>query len=251
MKYLISLLVLLVSLPTWARQFDIEVIIFKRAVSPERVSESWPSSLPPINFEKAGSPFSAAFMRSKGAKRLRQSEYHLNPQENILNNHAGYQVLFHTVWRQGDKGPLRAPVMHIQAGRDYSDTYDVNGKQLGPKESIPMSGVVEEQVPQPVYELDGKLQVYVQHYLYANAQFDLREPVTEEVSSEDAPILNHDQPDADIQLGNLQSLGTTSVKTTYLKSYRFDQKRKMRSGEIHYFDHPLMGMIIQVRKVAQ
>ncbi|MDF4825758.1 CsiV family protein, partial [Vibrio parahaemolyticus] len=36
---------------------------------------------------------------------------------------------------------------------------------------------------------------------------------------------------------------------SFLKSYRLDQKRRMRSGETHYLDHPLMGMIIQVRRV--
>ncbi|NMU76239.1 hypothetical protein HKB17_03900, partial [Vibrio parahaemolyticus] len=34
-----------------------------------------------------------------------------------------------------------------------------------------------------------------------------------------------------------------------LKSYRMDQKRRMRSSETHYLDNPLMGMIIQVRRV--
>ncbi|MCO4789722.1 hypothetical protein DK293_13990, partial [Vibrio cholerae] len=28
-------------------------------------------------------------------------------------------------------------------------------------------------------------------------------------------------------------------------------KRRMRSGETHYLDHPLMGVIIQVRRVAE
>ncbi|MBO0181007.1 CsiV family protein, partial [Vibrio parahaemolyticus] len=30
---------------------------------------------------------------------------------------------------------------------------------------------------------------------------------------------------------------------------RMDQKRRMRSSETHYLDNPLMGMIIQVRRV--
>lgn len=46
MKRLIPLLLLLIAMPSMAaRQFDIEVIIFKRAVDAEKVSESWPNSL--------------------------------------------------------------------------------------------------------------------------------------------------------------------------------------------------------------
>ncbi len=56
MKRLIPLLLLLIAMPSMAaRQFDIEVIIFKRAVDAEKVSESWPNSLPAINVDRAGS----------------------------------------------------------------------------------------------------------------------------------------------------------------------------------------------------
>jgi hypothetical protein len=45
---------------------------------------------------------------------------------------------------------------------------------------------------------------------------------------------------------------TPTVRTgEFLKSYRLDQKRRMRSTETHYLDHPLLGMIIQVRRVNQ
>ncbi|QSA20002.1 hypothetical protein JV197_08680, partial [Vibrio furnissii] len=47
----------------------------------------------------------------------------------------------------------------------------------------------------------------------------------------------------------LESVSPTVDVESFLKSYRMDQKRRMRSGETHYLDHPLMGMIIQVRRV--
>jgi hypothetical protein len=34
-----------------------------------------------------------------------------------------------------------------------------------------------------------------------------------------------------------------------LQPYAFTHKRRMRSGETHYLDNPMMGLIIQVRKV--
>jgi hypothetical protein len=32
------------------------------------------------------------------------------------------------------------------------------------------------------------------------------------------------------------------------KPIRFQQNRRVISGEIHYFDHPYIGMIVQIRK---
>lgn len=52
-----------------------------------------------------------------------------------------------------------------------------------------------------------------------------------------------------IQLGHLEDVTPDTEIKEFLKSYRMKEKRQMRSGETHYIDHPLMGMIIQVRKV--
>lgn len=55
MKKLIPLLLLVVAMPSWAkRQFDIEVIIFKRAVNPEQTAESWPNAVPDISMKRVG-----------------------------------------------------------------------------------------------------------------------------------------------------------------------------------------------------
>ena len=40
-------------------------------------------------------------------------------------------------------------------------------------------------------------------------------------------------------------------KKTVITESLFDQNRRLRSGEIHYFDHPLMGMIVQIRKIPK
>ncbi|WP_229776938.1 CsiV family protein, partial [Alicyclobacillus cellulosilyticus] len=64
MRILIPLLLLCVSMPSWAaRQFDIEVIIFKRAVDAESTTESWPNQQPKIDMENVGSLDSEAYRR--------------------------------------------------------------------------------------------------------------------------------------------------------------------------------------------
>ncbi|MGV2990120.1 peptidoglycan binding protein CsiV [Vibrio sp. E150_011] len=267
MKKLIPLLLLLVSMPSLAqRQFDIEVIIFKRAVNPEKVNESWPNDLTQIDFKRSGAMNDANYRASKGVKMLPYSAYQLNDEVAKLKKHAGYSVLLHKAWRQGDQGKASAPSFHIRAGKDYSSTFNTNGSVKGSNDnqSSPVDGVTEVAIDKPLYELDGKLQIYVQHYLYAEAQLDLKSPSSKEVviagptpiQESDtelmAPLATGDasEPDNNVIAGNLQEVEVQTEVQTFLKNYRLDQKRRMRSNETHYLDHPLLGMIIQVRRVA-
>ncbi|SHO58868.1 peptidoglycan binding protein CsiV [Vibrio quintilis] len=256
MKKLIPLLMLFIAMPGWAkRQFDIEVIIFKRVADTETTIESWPASLPPIAYKRTGSLNSQSYRAKKGVTLLPRSQYKLNAQEQRLNRHAGFHVLLHTAWRQGDQGQSYAPSFHIKAGRNFASLFQPDGSELKPSSVSPVEGVVETSIPKPLYELDGKLQVYVQHYLYADAIFDLKIPGIKEVSVQDTPADTdtdaENKSDTNIQLGHLQSINSVVTEEKYLKPYRLNQKRRMRSGETIYFDHPLMGIVLQVRKVTQ
>ena len=254
MKRLIPLLLLFVSLPSLAqRQFDIEVIIFKRAVDAEKVNESWPNTQPKISLERVGSFQDTQYRASKGVKMLPYSEYKLTPQKDKLKQHAGFEVLMHTAWRQGDQGKSSAPVFHIQAGKDFSKQFNADGSEKGAV-TASADGFQEETIDKPLYELDGKLQIYVQHYLYAETTLDLKAPSVREVKLQEQQI-KLDSPvngaESNVQVGNLTEISPTVEVEEFLKSYRMEQKRRMRSTETHYLDHPLLGMVIQVRRVAE
>lgn len=68
--------------------------------------------------------------------------------------------------------------------------------------------------PNETWQLDGLFRLHVEHYLYINAQFNYRE----------------------LQQQNLQPY--------YGKFFR-----RVISGELHYFDHPKFGLIVQIRKI--
>lgn len=257
MKKLIPILLFFVSFQSFAqRQFDIEVILFKRAVDPEQVNESWPNQLPAIELGNSLSFQNGIAMEKKGAKLLPASEYQLNPQYQALNRHAAFTPMLHVAWRQGDQGRRAAPVFHIQAGKDYSRDFDEAGNARVDTAVVEgMSEEIKEQtIHSPIYELDGKLQVYVQHYLFAEVDLDLKAPSVREITFEEQALsLDAIEPEqeSNIQVGNLESVSPTLQVEEFLKSYRIEQKRRMRSTETHYLDHPLMGMIIQVRRVPQ
>lgn len=294
MKKIIYALILLASWPSFARQFDVEVIIFKRNVEPSSYQESWPDILAPINLDNAFSYRDKKMMSRNGASLLPSGYYKLNEAYTKLQNHAGFKPLVHVAWRQGDSGSSRSPIFHIQAGQDFSDRFVADGRTI--EDANADLSLVPLAAPKPaliegsetlesdtatlssgsLLELDGTMQVYVQHYLYVNTILDLKVPgqhefivntpkeekdvitearsfsdevtttETEELSTEATAIEN---PNADVQLGHLEDVTPNTEIKEFLKSYRMEERRKMRSGETHYLDHPLMGMIIQVRKV--
>ncbi|BDU37764.1 conserved hypothetical protein [Vibrio nigripulchritudo MADA3029] len=253
MKKLIPLLLCLFSFESLAaRQFDIEVIFFKRAVDPETINESWPNQNPEINLERTFSFQDSEGMRLKGAALLPRSSYQLNAQYNALKKHAAFTPLMHVAWRQGDRGSHSAPVFRINAGKDYSKQFDETGRARAENQLVADlgDGITEETTYKPNYELEGKLQVYVQHYLFADVKLDLKKPSVRDITFEEKSLdLADTEGDDTIQVGNLESVSPTLQVEEFLKSYRMDQKRRMRSSETHYLDHPLMGMIIQVRRV--
>ncbi|KJY93222.1 hypothetical protein TW84_04960 [Vibrio neptunius] len=257
MKKLIPLLLLVVAMPSWAkRQFDIEVIIFKRAVNPEQTAESWPNAVPDISMKRVGNLNDTGYRAQKGVSLLPASSYKLNPQVRKLKNHAGFKVLLHTAWRQGDGNRYVAPTFHIQAGRDFSGQFMPDGSQRASETSTEViNGVTEESIASPLYELDGKLQVYVEHYLYADVKLDLKAPSVRDITFEAKPLeftpTNDVTAENTVQVGLMEDVTPMVHTEEFLKSYRMDQKRRMRSTETHFLDHPLLGMIIQVRRVAQ
>ncbi|WED20810.1 peptidoglycan binding protein CsiV [Vibrio sp. JC009] len=266
MKKLITLLLSLATFCTFAaeREFDVEVILFKRAVSPENVSESWPDQLPAIDLTKAATLNNSLYLEKKGVEMLPYEDYQLTNQKQKLDKHAGFTVLMHKAWRQGDQPKGSSPVFHIRAGRDFSKSFNSDGSVKIEQPVVADDITQETSIDQPIYELEGKFQVYVQHYLFLESDLDLRSPGKREimiessqpVATEDAMAVETDfnneplfiEESSTVEIGRMEAIKPVVKVEEFLRSYRLSQKRRMRSGEIHYLDHPLMGIIIQVRK---
>ncbi|WP_413110345.1 CsiV family protein [Thaumasiovibrio sp. DFM-14] len=298
---LILTLTLLSSSSVMARQFDIEVIIFQRNLQPENVSEAWPDELTPINYANTLRLTDSEGMALKGATPLGRASKELNQQYAALQQHAGFEPLAHLVWRQGDEGRQAAPSFHIEFGKNYAEQYYANGmsKKDNPQyfdnsdvadvqRSLEQTSVAEpaaqfdetvqrhdaplleeaRPLDPSLYQLEGRIQVYVQHFLFIESAFDLRIPSRKEVIV-GSKITNEKQlidqiatgeeiseetlviQDPLTALDQLQRVEAEIEVQDYLKTYRMEERRRMRSGETHYLDHPLMGLIIQVRRVDE
>ena len=277
MKKFIYLLLLAVSWPSFAaRQFDIEVILFKRNINPEQVNESWPDTQKAVDLRGTIEFDDKEHLAAKGVRVLSPNQYQLNSEYNKLKNHAGFTPLAHIAWRQGDQGKGAAPRIHLTAGQNFSDRYFADGTSRDAVTSEQPLGISTAAVPstengivvttdngltdtglnepamdQSLFELDGKLQVYVQHYLFVDADIDLREPGRREVIVGTEPLeIDTLGSEGNVQVGHLQEVKKRVEVEEFLKDFRFKQTRRMKSSETHYLDHPLMGMIIQVRRVG-
>jgi len=101
---------------------------------------------------------------------------------------------------------------------------DVNALALKNNDTLMLAK--EPLPPIQSWSIEGFLKVEVERYLHITADFN----VVDTSLSEQAT--NRLQPGNELTV----------------KSIRFQQNKRVRSNEIHYFDHPYMGMIVQIRR---
>lgn len=99
----------------------------------------------------------------------------------------------------------------------------------------------------PLWQLDGLLKIYLNHFLFIEPNFDFRK--LEQVKVLPENTINIDTK-AVLNISE-QETALIDKEPTYiskLTSHPMSQHRRVRSKEVHYFDHPNMGMIIQIRR---
>ncbi|MEH6394773.1 CsiV family protein [Pseudoalteromonas sp.] len=130
----------------------------------------------------------------------------------------GLKPLLHTGWRFEGASQSRSEHIKLFGGKLLRAPVVANSSQYPNNDFISLVNTnqsiapVVEQADQ--WELDGSFNIYLRHYLFINASFDVNERLV----------------------------------TGEIQHARFSQFKRVISGDIHYFDHPKMGMIVQIRK---
>lgn len=158
-----------------------------------------------------------------------------------LKHRAGHQLLLHTVWRQQLGSKRQSVPSRWFGGRNFAPAFDYAGRaatqqpalnqspqqrllsditrleqQLIAEPKLPLSDDNSlPAVPGAVWQLDGLVQLYSERMLFAETEFNLR------------------KVSADGQ----------RLQTFYSK----DQSRLL-IGNIHYLDHPHLGLVMQIRR---
>ncbi|WP_372760689.1 peptidoglycan binding protein CsiV [Pseudoalteromonas sp.] len=131
----------------------------------------------------------------------------------------GLTPLLHTGWRFAGASKSRAPSMVLFAGKNIKTALNTAPSSYENPDFISLVATKNNYFEQPAeplskWELEGLFKIHLRHYLFITASFDISQ-----------------------QLENGE-----------IESARFSQFRRVISGEVHYLDHPRMGMIVQIRK---
>jgi hypothetical protein len=200
------------------------------------------NSSPNVNAESSAKKGSAFFVsQSSSAREFRGAAA-------SMNRSGRYRVLFHDSWIQPINSQSRAVPIVLDRSGD-------NGTWP---------------------ELQGSVKLYVSRYLYLetnlwlnttgeylDSSWQMTAPPLGPVSvTVKKPLLRQQTPVVTEQRNALQTgpsmpQGSTTVLLEeagpaypYRHAVLLDQTRRMRSGEVHYIDHPMLGVIVKVTPLA-
>lgn len=230
-----------------------------------------PSQINGVEWRYSDSPY----LMSRESLQLKELARDIGRQKDLSS-------LLHLGWRQEVLfGKNKAQSFRLIAGKNYASEYSAAGLRLPPEVSEldqsaellegeltqnsdepDLLSSIEAALSDPDYviqnsnlslddeseelvhiaelwQLDGQIKVFLRYiqgvpYLHIDSELDFRSPKTNRSMSgnSDADGLN----------------SASSMTDDSLQSYRFSQLRRVISKQIHYFDHPLFGMVVQIRR---
>ncbi|MCC5958914.1 MAG: peptidoglycan binding protein CsiV [Ectothiorhodospiraceae bacterium] len=228
-QFLLALLlsVMLVPAPVAADQelYDVEVIVFRHLDSGGmRSGERWPRTVPVINHERYAELESGAEPGSEVFMRLPEGNLTLRDTARRLQQDSGYEVLMHLGWRQPGFAEQDSVAIALPLGSRPSSEAAAPGNGLGS-----VSGE-DDQRPmeflRPPEGLSGQIRIARERFLHAD--IDLRYVETRNGGdSRRAALPQFDDLDPIILM---------------------QERRRMRSDQLHYLDHPVLGVLIRITR---
>lgn len=155
----------------------------------------------------------------------------------ILTISGAYRPLYHASWQQPELDEDHALYVHLHADRggntDVPEAATTRAGENGAADGMDAAGtaaVPAYSAPEPAF--DAMLRVRASHFLHLD--------VDAAYFPEDPAVL-HTAQDADPD------------RTAYNRAdyVRLTESRRIRLKELHYFDHPLFGVIVQVTRLEK
>ena len=247
LKALISLLFLFIANNSFAddmRYYDVEVIIIENITEKARASEDWPLQVNLVHPEKIvelGQPVLSEWLPKdvdlKSSYKLLNSKNHqLTEQVKKISESKTQRVIFHTAWRQpGLDKNLALPIYfkhEVSPSVLEDDINEINQNNELEQDSELVSAPKIEKTPAI---LEGVLRVTLSRYLHLEAELTLKNKVPEIVKSDNPfSIL-----DSEAERSEIAKQGVIHLK---------QKRRRIRSNELHYVDHPVLGILIRITR---
>ena len=201
------------------QKYDIEVIIFEDAHARYINSETWQQDAP----DDTGSLIdnTTSNKATNNLDKLSLSEINAGSYKSLkpkilsgeykrINGSSEYNVLFYSAWRQ--------------TGLDENNAFDINIDEL-----------VNNHNNKSQNAIHGHLKVVLARYLHFYGYLDYQRPIVNNK-------VTTDTIDASVDA----SAQNTETELISEQSYPMQIHRRMRSKELHYIDHPLVGILVQI-----
>ncbi|ODS24639.1 hypothetical protein AB835_02610 [Candidatus Endobugula sertula] len=196
------------------RWYQVEFLIFKRLTGTEQSGEIWRQDIS-LNY-----PEKYRYLSNT----LPTKAHTLGGHNYALRKSGQYKVLFHKAWNQQMWGKKKSPAIIIRGGERY--------------------GIHRE--------LEGSIKIHIGRYLHVSTDLWLNSFT---IDTQDTST-NNDNPAVPFQLPLLPSKSpnqnTAGINEFFTENPQphhtvvFREKRRMRSKETHYIDHPLMGVLVRM-----
>ncbi len=226
---------------TW---YDVELIVFTPSGDEFLDAEAWPQdvALPQTENARALLPAPKRPPRTRAEVKAFQSltpaELQLGGAYRRLEASSQFEPLIHLGWRQPGLEKSEAVPIRI--------TLDADGAPLKPGEEAEMAqpGLRRFDLPR----LDGTITVVLSRYLHLNTDLVYRvkavSPMTTQVHRDPA-VIDLGAPGLDGVRTRREILldpGPSVAEPQYFEIV-VNSSRRMRSKELHYLDHPVVGVI--------
>ncbi len=157
---------------------------------------------------------------------ISEDEFILNEAAEKLKRSGRYRILKHIAWRQPAVERDDSVPIEVTAGRDFTSLFPERAyRQI---EFTDTSANASQPTNNLVHELAGTINVVITRYIHLYSDLVYRLPRSNPASLDDA--LNRDQ---------------------VLVDYAVNSHRRMRSRELHYIDHPLVGILVEATPIEE
>jgi len=230
------------------RWYDVEILLFAQTNQDYRNSETWPIDYTAPDIENARELLPQDKASRDPAqpmpfRLLDADELRLNTDAERIDKAPDLQLLGHFGWRQ--PGMPQQSALAIRVDQALLDR--VNALTAAAE-----GGMAVTEKP----KIEGTLRLILSRYLHIETDLLLKEPLDEAPMSNDAQqanVLLFSEPAAGASLTpgqgqepDLFAMAEENAAQAPYRVYFMHQSRRMRSGELHYLDHPVFGMAIKV-----
>jgi len=241
-----------------ARWFQVELILFAQKSGEPLDAEQWPDiedltlpdTLLALHFPQeadateggtstgadAGSPENTA-ERPPAYQFLGEEALQLTDAVKKLRRSSRFAPLLHIAWQQPTYNRQQAQPVFFMEGMDKPLSAEAGGDITA-----------EDSVGPPNPRFVGTITLSVERYLHLAADLLYRQPVTQHLAIPISDLdLWYDRPY--LTLNDPQGPAYRLASWQAMRGFQLKESRRMRSKEIHYLDHPFMGLVVVITPV--